>query len=198
MRVEHAARPGHLTELLRAWSDGDRGALDRLIPLVHQELHRLARGCMAGERIGHSLQASALINEAYLRLIDVEHVTWQDRNHFLSMAARVMRRVLVEAARAKRRRKRGAEAQKITFDEALIVSAQPGQDLVALDDALAALAKVDERKSRVIELRFFGGLSVEETAQALNISQGTVLRDWRLAKAWLLLELGRDGAHHEQ
>ena len=145
---------------------------------------------MAGERAGHSLQASALINEAYLRLIDVHKVDWQDRNHFLSMAARQMRRVLVEAARSKRRQKRGAGATKITFDEALIVPTQPGQDLVALDDALEALAKVDERKSRVIELRFFGGLTVEETASALNISQDTVLRDWRLAKAWLLRELG--------
>jgi RNA polymerase sigma factor (TIGR02999 family) len=152
---------------------------------------------MAGERAGHSLQASALLNEAYLRLIHVEHVTWQDRNHFLSMAARLMRRVLVEAARAKRRGKRGADAQKITFDEALIVPPQPGQDLVALDDALEALAKIDERKSRVIEMRFFGGLTVEETAQALNVSQGTVLRDWRLAKAWLLLELSRRRADHE-
>ena len=144
---------------------------------------------MAGERVGHSLQASALINEAYLRLIDVHQVDWQDRNHFLSMAARQMRRILVEAARSKRRHKRGAGAVKITLDEALIVPAQPAQDLVALDDALDALAKVDERKSRVIELRFFGGLTVEETASALNISQDTVLRDWRLAKAWLLREL---------
>lgn len=144
---------------------------------------------MAGERAGHSLQASALINEVYLRLIDVHRVDWQDRNHFLSMAARLMRRILVEAARSKQRQKRGDRAVKITLDEALIIPVQPGQDLVALDDALEALAKVDERKSRVIELRFFGGLTVEETASALNISQDTVLRDWRLAKAWLLREL---------
>jgi RNA polymerase sigma factor, TIGR02999 family len=144
---------------------------------------------MAGERADHSLQASALLNEVYLRLIDVHRVDWQDRNHFLSMAARLMRRILVEAARSKHRQKRGAKAAKITLDEALIVPVQPGQDLLALDDALEALAKVDGRKSRVIELRFFGGLTVEETARALNVSQDTVLRDWRLAKAWLLREL---------
>jgi RNA polymerase sigma factor (TIGR02999 family) len=180
---------GDLTELLLAWGRGDRAALDQLVPLVHHELHRVARGCMAGERAGHSLQASALINEVYLRLVDVHRVDWQDRHHFLSMAARLMRRVLVEAARSKHRQKRGAGAAKVTLDEALIIPVQPGQDLVALDDALEALAKVDERKSRVIELRFFGGLTVEETANALNVSQDTVLRDWRLAKAWLVREL---------
>jgi RNA polymerase sigma factor (TIGR02999 family) len=158
---------------------------------VHHELYRIARRSMAGERAGHSLQPSALINEVYLRLIDVHRVDWQDRNHFLSMAARLMRRILVEAARSKHRQKRGAGAAKITFDEGLIIPAQPGQDLVALDDALEALARVDERKSRVIELRFFGGLTVEETASALNVSQDTVMRDWRLAKAWLLRELGQ-------
>jgi RNA polymerase sigma factor (TIGR02999 family) len=178
-----------LTELLLAWGRGDRAALDELVPLVHHELYRIARRCMAGERAGHSLQASALINEVYLRLIDVHRVDWQDRNHFLSMAARLMRRILVEAARSKHRQKRGAGAAKVTFDEGLMIPVQSGQDLVALDDALEALAKVDERKSRVIELRFFGGLTVEETASALNVSQDTVLRDWRLAKAWLLREL---------
>lgn len=178
-----------LTEFLLAWGRGDREALDQLVPLVHQELYRIARRCMAGERAGHSLQASALINEVYLRLIDVHQVDWQNRNHFLSMAARLMRRILVEAARSKHRQKRGAGAAKITLDEALIIPVQPGQNLVALDDALEALAQIDERKSRVIELRFFGGLTVEETASALNVSQDTVLRDWRLAKAWLLREL---------
>jgi RNA polymerase sigma-70 factor, ECF subfamily len=185
----HLRQSRGLTELLVAWGRGDRAALDELVPLVHQELHRIARGCIAGERTGHSLQASALINEVYLRLIDVHRVEWQNRNHFLSMAARLMRRILVEAARSRRRQKRGAGAAMITLDEALIVCAQPGQDLVALDDALEALARVDERKSRVIELRFFGGLTVEEAASVLNISQDTVLRDWRLAKAWLLREL---------
>jgi RNA polymerase sigma factor (TIGR02999 family) len=195
MSVTHDPAPGSitnrpgLTELLLAWGRGDRAALDQLVLLVHHELYRIARRCMADERAGHSLQASALINEVYLRLIDVHRVDWQDRNHFLSMAARLMRRILVEAARSKHRQKRGAGAVKITFDEGLIIPARPGQDLVALDDALEALAKVDERKSRVIELRFFGGLTVEETASALNVSQDTVLRDWRLAKAWLLREL---------
>jgi RNA polymerase sigma-70 factor (ECF subfamily) len=188
MAIATSPRP---TEFLLAWGRGDRAALDQLVPLVHQELHRIARRCMAGERAGHSLQASALINEVYLRLIDVQQVDWQNRNHFLSMAARLMRRILVEAARSKRRQKRGAGAAKITLDEALIIPVQPGQNLVALDDALEALAQVDERKCRVIELRFFGGLTVEETASALNVSPDTVFRDWRLAKAWLLRELSR-------
>jgi len=144
---------------------------------------------MAGERAGHTLQASALVNEAYVRLVDVQRVDWQDRNHFLSMAARLMRRVLVDAARAKQYQKRGGGPVKVTFDEGLMIPAQPGQDLVALDDALEALARVDERKSRVIELRFFGGLTVGETAGVLGVSPDTVTRDWRLAKAWLLREL---------
>ena len=144
---------------------------------------------MGGERAGHTLQASALVNEAYLRLVDVRHVAWQDRAHFLAVAARLMRRVLVDFARSKRYQKRGGGAVRITFDERLPVAVQPGPDLVALHDALEALAKVDERKSRVIELRFFGGLTVEETASVLGVSPDTVLRDWRLARAWLLREL---------
>ena len=146
---------------------------------------------MAGERAGNSLQATALVNEAYLRLIDVQRVRWQDRAHFLAMAARLMRRVLVDAARSKRYQKRGGDAVRVTFDEIALAVAGPGQDFVALDDALEALAKVDERKSRVIELRFFGGLSVEETAEVLTVSVDTVMRDWKLAKAWLLRELSR-------
>ena len=144
---------------------------------------------MAGERAGHSLQATALVNEAYLRLIDVQHVDWQNRAHFLAMSARLMRRILVDVARSKRYQKRGGGAVKVTFDEALVAPAEPGHDLVALDDALEALATVDERKARVIELRFFGGLSVEETASVLEVSVDTVMRDWKLAKAWLLREL---------
>ena len=144
---------------------------------------------MAGERAGHSLQATALVNEAYLRLIDVQHVDWQNRAHFLAMSARLMRRILVDVARSKRYQKRGGGALKVTFDEALVAPAEPGQDLVALDDALEALATVDERKAKVIELRFFGGLSVEETASVLEVSVDTVMRDWKLAKAWLLREL---------
>jgi RNA polymerase sigma factor (TIGR02999 family) len=175
--------------LLLAWGQGDEAALERLMPLVYDELHRIARRCMAGERVGHSLQATALMNEAYLRLIDVQHVNWQDRAHFLAMAARLMRRILVDFARSKRYQKRGGGVVRVTFDEMLLAASEPGQDLVALDDALLELAKVDERKSRVVEMRFFGGLSVEETASVLKVSVDTVMRDWKLAKAWLLREL---------
>ena len=178
-----------VTGLLRKWGQGDEGALERLIPLVHRELHHIAKRCMAGERAGHSLQATALINEAYLRLVDVQHVNWQDRTHFLAMSARLMRRVLVDHARARAYQKRGGDAVRVTFDEGLEVSDEPARDLIALDDALQALAKLDQRKSRVIELRFFGGLSVEETAVVLKVSPDTVMRDWRLAKAWLLREM---------
>ena len=146
---------------------------------------------MAGERIGHSLQATGLVNEAYLRLIDVQRIQWQDRAHFLSMAARLMRRILVDHARSKGYQKRGGGAVRVTFDGLDFPARAPGHDLVALDDALAELAKMDERKSRVIELRFFGGLSVEETATVLKVSVDTVMRDWKLAKAWLLRELKR-------
>jgi RNA polymerase sigma factor (TIGR02999 family) len=170
------------------WGTGDADALERLIPLVHAELHRIARRCMAGERANHSLQATALINEAYVRLVGTA-VAWHDRTHFLAVAARVMRRILVDHARARRYQKRGGDAARITFDEALIVTADPRADFVALDDALEALAKFDERKSRVIELRFFGGLTVEETASVLGVSCDTVIRDWRLAKVWLRREM---------
>ena len=185
--------PAEATELLLAWGQGDQGALERLVPLVHDELHRIARRCMAGERVGHSLQATALVNEAYLRLIDVSHVDWQNRAHFLAVSARLMRRILVDHARSRNYEKRGGGAQKVSFDEGLVVSVEPGQDLVALHDALTALAKVDPRKSQVVELRFFGGLSVEETAEALHVSTDTVTRDWNLAKVWLVREL-RGGA----
>jgi RNA polymerase sigma-70 factor, ECF subfamily len=144
---------------------------------------------MAGERAGHSLQATALVDEAYLRLVDTQHVKWQDRAHFLAMSARLMRRILVDWARSKRYEKRGGGAPKVTFTEVLPASDERGHDLVALDDALEALAKFDERKSRVVEMRFFGGLSVEETAAVLKVSVDTVMRDWKLAKAWLLHEL---------
>jgi RNA polymerase sigma-70 factor, ECF subfamily len=148
---------------------------------------------MAGERGGHSLQATALVNEAYLRLIDVQHVDWQNRAHFLAMSARLMRRILVDVVRSKRSQKRGGGAVRVTFDDGLAVKDVPGQDLVALDDALEALARVDSRKARVIELRFFGGLSVEETATVLTVSVDTVMRDWKFAKAWLLRELRDPG-----
>jgi RNA polymerase sigma-70 factor (ECF subfamily) len=181
--------PGAVTELLRAWSEGDDGALDRLVPLVEEELRRLARGYMGRERRGHTLQITALVNEAFLRLTDARHVRWQDRAHFLGISARLMRRVLVDYARRRGFQKRGGGAQQVTFDEALLASADPPLDIVALDRALEALAQVDVRKSRVIELRFFGGLTVEEAAEVLNVSPDTVKRDWRLAKLWLLREL---------
>ena len=181
--------PTNVTGLLLQWGKGDERALERLIPLVHQELHQIARRCMAGERAGHSLQATALVNEAYVRLVDATGVAWHDRTHFLAVAARVMRRILVDHARARHAQKRGGTAENVTFDEALVVTDEPRQNFVALDDALQALAKFDERKSRVIELRFFGGLSVEETASVLKVSADTVMRDWRLAKAWLQREM---------
>ena len=164
-------------------------ALDRLLPLVHGELRRLAGRHMRHERAGHTLQASALVNEAYLRLIEIKQVPWQNRAHFFAMASRLMRRILVDAARAKGYQKR-AGGQKVSLDEAVAVADTPSPDLVALDDALNALEAVDPRKSKVVEMRFFAGMSVEETAVALHLSVGTIKRDWRLAKAWLARELG--------
>ena len=181
--------PGAVTELLRAWGDGDDGALERLTPLVEAELRRLARGYMRRERRDHTLQATALVNEAFLRLTDARRVRWQDRAHFLGISARLMRRVLVDHARSRGYRKRGGGAERVTLNEGLVPSPEPAVDVVALDGALQALAAVDVRKSRVIELRFFGGLSVEETAEVLHVSPDTVKRDWRLAKLWLLREL---------
>jgi RNA polymerase sigma factor (TIGR02999 family) len=182
-------RPGAVTELLRAWSDGDDAALERLTPLVEAELHRLARAYMGRERREHTLQPTALVNEAFLRLADARRVRWQDRAHFLGIAARLMRRVLVDHARARGYRKRGGGAQRVTLHEAVVASPDRALDVVALDRALEALAAVDDRKSQIIELRFFGGLSVEETAKVLGVSPDTVKRDWRLAKLWLLREL---------
>ena len=187
------ASPHDVTGILLRWRGGDEAALDQLVPIVHDELRRIARRCMGGERAGHSLQATALVNEAYMRLIDVKHVDWQDRAHFLAMSARLMRRILVDYARAKGYQKRRRGGVKVTFDERLPVTAEPALDLVALDDALKTLADVDQRKSRVIELRFFGGLSVEETATVLEVSPQTVMRDFALAKAWLMRELRGEG-----
>jgi RNA polymerase sigma factor (TIGR02999 family) len=164
-------------------------AFDRLLPLVHGELRRLAGRHMRHERTGHTLQASALVNEAYLRLIEVKQVQWQNRAHFFAMASRLMRRILVDAARAKGYQKRDAGGPKVSLDEAIAVAGTPSQDFVALDDALNALEAVDPRKCKVVEMRFFGGMSVEETAEALHLSVGTIKRDWRLAKAWLAREL---------
>ena len=180
--------------MLVAWGGGDGRALERLVPLVEAELHRIARRCMKGERLDHSLQATALVNEAYLRLVDTQRVRWQDRSHFLAMSARLMRRVLVDHARARGYQKRGGDAVRVTLVEGLGGSDDRPHDIIALDDALEALAAFDERKSRIVELRFFGGLSVEETAHELGVSSDTVLRDWKLAKAWLLRELGHADA----
>jgi RNA polymerase sigma factor (TIGR02999 family) len=177
-----------VTQLLLAWRKGDAQALEDLTPVVYNELRRLARHYMGNERVGHTLQATALVNEAYLRLVDIRKVQWQNRAHFFAMSARLMRRILVDSARSRNYQKRGAGGQKVSLDEALLVE-NPGQDLVALDDALDALASIDERKSKVVEMRFFGGLSVEETAEALGVSVDTVMRDWKLAKAFLLREL---------
>ena len=185
--------PGAVTELLRAWSDGDDGALERLTPLVVMELRRLARAYMRRERRDHTLQTTALLNEAFLRLTDARRVRWQDRAHFLAMAARLMRRVLVDHARSRGYIKRGGGARRVTLDEGLVRSGEPALDVVELDRALEALAAVDPRKSRLIDLRYFGGLSVEETAEVLQVSPDTVKRDWRLAKLWLLRELAGDG-----
>jgi RNA polymerase sigma factor (TIGR02999 family) len=184
--------PGDVTQLLRAWSDGEQGALERLIPLVEVELRRLARMYMAHERRAHTLQPTALVNEAFLRLTGAQHVRWQDRAHFLGISARLMRRVLVDHARSRGYRKRGGGAQLVTLNEGLVAAPEPAVDVVALDRALEKLAAVDPRKSRVIELRFFGGLSVEEAAEVLHVSSDTVKRDWRLAKLWLLSALEGD------
>jgi RNA polymerase sigma factor (TIGR02999 family) len=179
-----------VTRLLLAWRAGDETALARLTPLVHRELHRIARGCLRGERARDSFQATALVHEAYVRLVDTQHVNWQNRAHFLAMAARLMRRILVDLARARRYQKRGGGAIQVSFTSALHTPDR-AEDLLALDDALQALAKLDERRSRVVELRFFGGLTVEETAAVLTVSPETVMRDWKLARAWLRRELRR-------
>ena len=178
-----------VTQLLRAWSAGNDAALSELVPLVDAELRRLARAYMARERRGHTLQITALVNEAFMRLVDARNVRWQDRAHFLGISARLMRRVLIDHARARGMQKRGAGAYSVPLDEDMAVSPAPDVDLIALDTALDALAAVDERKCRVIEMRFFGGMTVEETAEALQVSTDTVKRDWKMAKMWLLKEL---------
>jgi RNA polymerase sigma factor (TIGR02999 family) len=174
-----------ITALLVAWNRGDRDAFDALVPHVYGELHRLARRALRRERPGHSLQTTALVNEAYVRLIDVGRVRWQDRAHFFAMSAEIMRRILVDFARARQRAKRGGGAQRVTLDEGVAVAGERDVDLVALDEALDRLAAEDPRKGRVVELRFFGGLSVEETAEVLGVAPITVMREWRTARIWL-------------
>jgi len=178
-----------ITQLLRAWGGGDEQALERLTPLVYSELRKAAKRQMARERDGHTLQTTALINEVYLRLVDLDGVGWQDRAHFFAICARLMRRILTDYARSRSYLKRGGNARRVTLDEALMVAAEPAVDLVALEGALSKLGEVDSRKSSVVELRFFGGLSLKETAAVLKISTDTVTRDWNLAKAWLMREM---------
>ena len=186
---------GDVTRMLLAWGGGDRAALDNLIPLLKNELHGIARRYMGLENPGHTLQPTALVNEAYLRLVDVQQANWHDRAHFLAVCSQIMRRILVDHARARRSDKRGGGLAPVTLDEGLAVSPGVGTDVVAVDDALTALSKIDPRKGRVVELRFFGGLSVEETAAVLEISVESVARDWRLAKVWLVRELSRVNPH---
>jgi len=181
--------PAAVTALLQAWRAGDNGALAELVPVVHGELRRLALRYMAAERSDHTLQVTALVNEAYIRLVDLKRMQWQDRVHFFAMSARLMRRILVDHARTRGFEKRGGAAERVPLDDGLLVADHDRRDLVALDVALSDLAAADERKARVVELRFFGGLSVKETALVLGISVETVGRDWRLAKAWLAREL---------
>ncbi len=186
-----------ITALLIAWCEGDHTALDRLAPLIQSELHRLARHYMSRERPGHLLQTSALVNEAYLRLIDWKTVRWQNRAHFFGVAAQMMRRILVDFARERQYLKHGGGALQVSLDDAAAFVVHRNTDLVALDEALTALAEVDPRKVRVVEMRFFAGLSVEEVADVLKVSKETVMRDWRLAKVWLLRELEGEAVIHE-
>jgi RNA polymerase sigma factor (TIGR02999 family) len=181
--------PQEVSELLRAWSNGDQDALDKLMPLVYDELRRMAKRHMDRQVPGHTLQTTALIHEAYLRLVDQKETRWQNRAHFFAVAARAMRHILVDYARARHAAKRGGEVRLAPLDEAAVVSVERTSELVALDDALESLAAVDQRKCQVVELRYFGGLSVEETAEVLKVSPETVARDWRLARTWLLRQL---------
>lgn len=182
------ATSGDITTLLKAWSEGDQSALERLTPIVYKELHRLAGRYMKGERAGHSLQTTALVNEAYMRLVDYKRMRWQNRAHFFAVSAQLIRRILVEHAR-RHNLKRGGGIPHVSLDEAAVVGASRSPDLVALDDAMKTLAQVDPRKEQVVEMRFFGGLSVEETAEVLKVSAVTVMRDWSTARAWLYREL---------
>jgi len=186
-----AARLNEVSALLADWSNGNDAARDELMPLVYNELRRLAGHYMALEHNGHSLQATALVNEAYLRLVDQRQVRWQGRAHFFALASHMMRRILVDYARRRHYAKRGGDARRVSLDEAMIVSEEKAPDVVALDDALTRLAGVDLRKSQVVELRYFGGLSMEEIAGVLKISEVTVRRDWSTAKAWLYRAIGR-------
>lgn len=187
--------PGEVTRLLKDWSSGDPAALDQLIPIVYGELRAVAARYLRRERQGHTLQPTALVNEAYLRLIDQKHVNWQNRAHFVGVAAQMMRRILVDHAKSRSRTKRGGGVLKVTLDEAVAISEERAANLVELDRALTALEAFDQRKSRVVEMKYFGGLSVEETAEVLKVSVVTVARDWKLAKAWLYTHIEDNGEH---
>ena len=189
--------PPEVSGLLQAWRDGDQAALDRLVPLVYGELRRLAHRYMIRERAGHSLQTTALIHEAYIRLVDLTRIEWRDRAHFFAIAARFMRRILVDRARSRAYQKRGGQAKMVSLDEALVVRPESSPDLVKLDDALNALGELDARKACVVELRFFGGLTENETAEVLGISRKTVERDWRMAKLWLMCEMSDGASRYE-
>jgi len=194
----HESQPdsgNEVTRLLQAWGSGDEEALGQLMPIVYGELHRLAGRYMAAEQSGHTLQTTALVHEVYLRLVDAQKIDWQNRAHFYALCARLMRRILIDFARSRNYQKRGGHFAHIQLDEAATVSAVVGSELLAVDEALNQLAKVDARKSEVVEMRFFGGLTAEETAAALQVSAETVMRDWKLAKAWLLRELSHEGPH---
>lgn len=197
MPIANAVTPrseGSITSLLVAWSEGDDAALAQLTPVVLTELRRLARVYLRKERDGHTLQTDALVNEAYVRLLDLSNVQWRDRAHFFALSARLMRRILVDHARSRQYQKRGGGARRLTLDDAGDLPVWRAPDLVALDDALSTLAKIDERKAQVVELRFFGGFTVDEIAAALSVSPPTVMRDWRVAKMWLLRELSSESA----
>ena len=185
--------PHEVTQLLMAWSGGDQSALDQLVPMVYEELHRKAHYYMRHERPDHSLQTTALVNEVYVRLIDAKAVSFNDRSHFMAVCAQMMRRILVDHARSRQQQKRGGEYQKVSLDDALMVPHSQGHnDLAALDDALNLLAEVAPRKAQVVELRYFGGLTVKETAQVVKVSEDTVMDDWKFAKAWLMKELSKN------
>ncbi|HLM55874.1 MAG TPA: sigma-70 family RNA polymerase sigma factor [Pyrinomonadaceae bacterium] len=185
--------PSEITGLLIAWSDGDQTALEELLPLIERELHRIARNYMRRENPGHTLQTTALVNEAYFRLVDQKSVRWQNRAHFFGIAAQIMRRILLNYARDSHRVKRGGHAVQVSLSEVAVVGEERSAELIALDEALQRLAAIDERKCRVVELRYFGGLSVEETAEVLGVSAVTVARDWKMAKAWLAREIRNAG-----
>ena len=189
--------PQEVSLLLRAWRGGDQLALEKLMPLVYDELRRLAHRYMVREKAGHTLQTTALVNEAYIRLVDLKRIEWQDRAHFFAISARFMRRILVDFARSRGYQKRGGDAKQVSLDESVFVSPEPGRELIGIEEALSALAEFDERKAKVVELRFFGGITEEETAEVLHVSRETVKRDWRLARNWLLCALTEGGGENE-